>query len=304
MKASPDCIPYALNQVLATARLVTEDEWIHRKVLMRALADLAEDNDLEKTASEIIFACLDIAYKSLGVKDPYENEKARITKAVGALLPGFTEKIKKSKDKNYAALLLAMAGSEIGAEVNDRHKIEKTVNNVLDIDPAIDNREDLLRQLKRADKVVYILNNAGESLCDKLFIEEISRKSKVTVVVRNSPILNDVTIDDAKNIGLFDIENVTVIEPGFPMLGILLEKSSSELKQVFEDADVIISKGQANYETLFADDLNIYFLFSARSKDICKNLDVAQGAQVILKQSANSKSGNASSVSGRIKIKN
>ncbi|MHC4870812.1 MAG: damage-control phosphatase ARMT1 family protein [Planctomycetota bacterium] len=303
MKAPPDCIPYALNQVLATARLVTEDEWIHRKVLMRVLADMAEEKDLEKTASEIIFGSLQTAYKALGVKDPYENEKARINKAVGALISDFSKKVAESSDKITEALKFAMAGTTIDADVNNRLAAEEMVNKVLDKSFTIDESDDLLKQLKRAEKVVYILNNAGEALCDKLFIEEIARKAEVTVVVRSSPILNDVTLEDAEKVGFDDILNTTLLNPGFPMLGVLLEKSSSELQQSLKDADLIISKGQANYETLYSEELNIFFLFCARSTAICSRLGVEEGSQVLVRQGAKAKTGSTTAISSRKKVK-
>lgn len=303
MKASPDCIPYALNQVLATARLVTEDEWIHRKVLMRVLGDLAEENDLEKTASEIIFSSLETAYKSLGVKDPYENEKARINKAISALTEEFFGLIAKSKDKLATSLRIAIAGCVFDAEVNNRLTAEKMFHEAMEKTLALDESKDLLKQLKRAEKVVYILNNAGEVFCDKLFIEEIARKSQVTVIVRNTPILNDVSREDAENLGFNEMPNVNIVDPGFPMLGVLMEKSSSELQQCLKEADIIISKGQANYETLIGEEMNIFFLFCARSLAICNRLGVEKDGQVLIKQGVKTKSGASSRVIPRVKGK-
>lgn len=275
MKSDPDCIPYALTQVLATARVVTEDPWIHRKVLLRALADLANEADLDKTAPEIIFTSLTTAYKALGVSDPYENEKARVNKAVAALEEEYRKYLDEQDDSLAAGLRLALAGTALeGREVHNRVAAEEAINAACKEDPAIDDSEALLKALARAESVLYVVNNSGEVILDKLFIEYLARGRKVAVVARHNPILNDVTIDEARDLGVGDSENVELLDPGAPMLGVWLEKGSKELRTRFNEADVVICKGQANYESLCTAEREIYFLMRAHSVAISKRLEV------------------------------
>ena len=282
MKADPDCVPYALNMVLATARLVTEDEWIHRKVLLCALADLAAETDLERSAPEIIFSSVQTAYKALGVKDPYENEKARANKAVGALEKDFRAELDASDNRLAAALDLALQGTILDTGVHDRGTAERLLAAARAQPVARDDRQELVRTLARAEQVVYLLNNAGEAVLDKLFIEEIARGRTVTAVVRHAPILNDVTLDDAQALGLGDVEGVEILTTGAPMLGLSLEKAGKQVRDRFAAADVVVSKGQSNYESLARVERDVFFLLRARSVAIARRLGVDQGAAVAL----------------------
>jgi len=283
MQANPDCIPYALNQVLATARLVSEDGWIHRKVLLRALADLAEEPDLDKSAPEIIFGCLTTAYKALGVKDPYENEKARSNKAVSALAGELRTGLDTADDRLAAAVRLALDGAAIEAGVQDRVAAEHVLRRARAETPARDDSEPLLRALARAESVLYILNNAGEVILDRLLVEELARGRSVHVVARNGPILNDVTADEAREMGFEAIEGVEVLDPGAPMLGLWVEKAGKKLKRLMKEADVVIAKGQANYESLCNAERELFFLLRARSIAVANRLGVSPDVPVILR---------------------
>ncbi|MFH0910542.1 MAG: ARMT1-like domain-containing protein [Planctomycetota bacterium] len=286
MKADPDCIPYALSQVLAAARLVTEDEWIHRKVLLRALADLANETDLERSAPEIIFASITAAYKALGVKDPYENEKARSNKALGALEKELRDRIDGSADPLAAALDLALAGTAVDLGIQDRETAEALLDQAQAEPPAHDERPELLAALARAKTVLYVLNNAGEVVLDKLLIETLLPGRAVTAVVRQAPILNDVTWKDAQAAGLDRLAGVTLLDPGAPMLGLWLESASQELRERFYDADVVLAKGQSNYETLLAAEREVYFLLRPRSMLLAKHLKVSLGDPVVVRHTA------------------
>jgi hypothetical protein len=284
MQADPDCIPYALSQVLATARLVTEDEWIHRKVLLRALGDLAEETDLDKTAPEIIFDSLTTAYKALGVRDPYENEKARTNKAMVALQDEFRKRIDEAEDRLAEALHLAVAGAAIESGVRDRVAAEYALRQALDQPLAHDDGPALLRALGRAETVLYVLNNAGEVILDRLFIEEIARTRKVSVVARHSPVLTDVTVDEARARGFEEIENVTLVDPGAPMLGLWLAKGGNDLRDRYESADVVITKGQANFESLASAEREFFHLMRARSVAVANRLEVDPGSLVVYRR--------------------
>lgn len=285
----PDCIPYALTQVLATARLVTEDPWIHRKVLLRALADLAAEPDLDKTAPEIIFTSVTTAYKALGVSDPFEKEKARSNKAVGGLEAELRQEIDKSDDPLNTALGLALAGSVLNTPIRDRGAAEAALAAVRNLPPAIDDRPALLKALGRAEKILYILNNAGEAILDRLLVEQLAQGRAVTVVVRHAPILDDVILKEAEALGFGDIEGVELIDPGAPMLGLWLEQCSKALRKRFREAEVVISKGQANYESLCLAEREIFFLMRARGEAVARHIGVETGSLVIMRHRAGEK---------------
>ncbi|MHC4885180.1 MAG: damage-control phosphatase ARMT1 family protein [Planctomycetota bacterium] len=279
LEANPECIPFALTQVLATARLVTDDHWIHRKVLMRAVADLAEEPDLERSAPEIIYSSLSTAYKALGVKDPYEEPKRRINQAAQALEPHYQREIEESEDRLATALELAFAGSVIG-RTEEQREIREAVTAARTAPFPRDDRAGLLRAFRRAESVFYVLNNAGEVIFDKLLVTELARTRKVIVVARHSPVLDDVTHTDAETLGFDAIENVQLTDPGFPMLGIWLENSEQALREQFEEADVVLCKGQANYESLCGTERDAFFLLRAKSLALAEHLQVDPGSLV------------------------
>ena len=131
----------------------------------------------------------------------------------------------------------------------------------------------VLRALEKAlpeYDFLYLGDNAGESVFDKLLIETINKP--VFYATREVPVINDVIIDDAIASGLNSVAEI--ISSGSPAPGIILPLCSDEFLSVFQKADMIISKGQGNYEGLSDADRNIFFLLKAKCPVIAKDLNV------------------------------
>jgi len=136
--------------------------------------------------------------------------------------------------------------------------------------------------LKSAKRVLYLGDNAGEIVFDKVFIKEIKKSgAEVIFAVRSKPVLNDVTMIDAIDVGLDKVAEV--IETGSPMIGIVLETCSDEFLKFFNTADIIISKGQGNFETLDETDANIYFILKAKCSVVAQRLNVKFGDVMLIK---------------------
>jgi damage-control phosphatase, subfamily I len=159
--------------------------------------------------------------------------------------------------------------------------INMQITNLFKKDFAIDQSEELVYRLGESKKILYLGDNAGEIVFDKLFIEMI-RNPNITYVVRGKPVINDVTIDDARQTGIDEVCNV--ITNGYDAPSTLLEYCSEEFIQEFKKADLIISKGQGNFEGLMhLEHPNMFFLLMAKCKPMAELLGVIEGGMIIKK---------------------
>lgn len=139
------------------------------------------------------------------------------------------------------------------------------------------------RAVLEARSILYLADNAGEIAFDRLLIERLP-EGRVTVAVRGAPILNDATRNDAAAVGLHEIAGI--VDNGSDAPGTLLEDCRPEFRRVFEAADLVIAKGQGNYETLSDEPGNIYFLFKAKCPVIAEHAGVPLGSHVLLRPDA------------------
>jgi hypothetical protein len=138
---------------------------------------------------------------------------------------------------------------------------------------------DMLREsIDSAKNILYLGDNCGEIVFDRLLIEQLPL-DKVTFVVRGGPIINDATMGDARETGMTELVNV--IDNGSNIPGTVLEKCSKEFRECFVDADLIIAKGQGNYETLSSCEKNIFFLLQAKCPVISGHIGCEQGSFIV-----------------------
>ena len=180
-------------------------------------------------------------------------------------------------------LHLAVAGNiiDFGAKHDYSDKqIHEEINKMLSTDLSNSHTEELKQEIDRAEKILYLGDNAGEIVFDKLFVEQLP-KNKITFAVRGKPVINDATMEDAKAIGLTEI--VKVIDNGAGYPGTVIESCSEEFQKIFNEADLIISKGQGNYETLSENKSNIFFLLKIKCDIVARDLNKSLGDFVVLK---------------------
>ena len=135
--------------------------------------------------------------------------------------------------------------------------------------------------LGRASRILYLADNAGEIVFDRLLIERMP-PGKVTVGVRGFPVINDATMKDAEDTGMTELAEV--IDNGSDGPGTILDDCSQSFRDRFDEADLIIAKGQGNYETLSEVDKDIYFLLKAKCAVIARDMG-CQEDDMILKRS-------------------
>ncbi len=253
----------------------TDDQKV--KYMQRVLKVLAEAPD-RYGAPVIVRTINEIQDEMFGMKQDY----AEIRKHYNQIMLDHEEqvngKLAESADPVKTGIQYAMIGNYIdfGARINvNEEQLTELLN---DSDRfVIDERHysELTEDLKRAQKLVYLTDNCGEIVMDKLLIREIKKKYpdlKVTVLVRGAEVINDATMEDAMQVGLTEL--VEVIPNGSDIAGTWLEEISEEAKAVLEEADVIISKGQGNFETLRKCGKNIYYIFLCKCDLFANNFQV------------------------------
>ncbi len=297
MKTIPDCIPDILSSVLDAAHLVSEDDFIHRKVLAKVMAELSEDQDFGTSPATLCFRCMEAAYKALGVRDPYEKEKARRNKAMLGLEKSFRAYLDVAPNRLNACLNLVLAGT-LSRDILGRAEAEREILEHLDTPLAHDDRKELVQSLARADNIMYIIDAAGEIVLDKLLIEELGKKSKVTAVVAKKPVLAVATMHDAEAVGL-DRTNARIIDPGAAMLGLVLERASGGFREAFSAADLVIVKGENNFETLSGVKRDLFFLLQAECESVAARLDIPGGSVVLLHHAGRGSTGVLEAVGGK-----
>jgi len=285
MKTYFDCIPCFIRQALESVRLTTDDEQIHEQVMREALF-FACKMDLRQSPPAMAQQIHRMIRKLTGVQDPYLQIKDRFNKLTLQMYPKLKERIEASDDPLEIAIRLAVAGNIIDLGVDaglKENAVEKAINESL---TAPLNKETLGKfrnATNQAKSILYIGDNAGEIVFDRLLIEQLYTEN-ITFVVKANPIINDATIEDAQIVGLTDI--VKVIDNGSDAPGTILEDCSQDFRRQFDKADLVIAKGQGNYETLSDVDKDIFFILKAKCPVIARHLRCEVGEMILRKSEA------------------
>lgn len=228
-----------------------------------------------------------IAKKHIEIDDLYDQEKRSANQLLLETYEQWEKVISTSNNSFYTALKLAIIGNIIDYGAHSVPKeLEQFIHDKLKVPLAIDHSEIFKNAINNAKSIVYLGDNAGEIVFDKLFIRTINH-SNLTYIVRDKPVLNDVTLNDAKMVGIDS--HCNVISNGSDAPSTLLHLCSDEFIQLFESADLVISKGQGNFEGLIDNSKKqLFFLLMAKCAPISQMLQVKKGSMVI-KKNNNSK---------------
>ncbi len=286
MIIKPDCVPCFERQIKSTVCLSTNDPLLRRRAEQEALR-LVKDSPADIPPPVLAREVYRTIGKWTGNRDPYRLEKEKHNRAALEAYDKIKVLIHAGPDPLEKAMRLAVAGNDIDfAACHEPQAIKRIVGSVDSIRFHIDHGEHLFRDLKRFDRILYLLDNAGEIVFDKLFIEMIlqsraGNQPDLIAVVRGMPVINDATMEDARLIGLDRV--VQVIDNGDDTPGTSLAHVSSEMKGCFERSGMVISKGQGNYETLGEEKRLIYFLMKVKCPAVAADFGAARGEFVLLR---------------------
>jgi len=285
MRIYLDCIACFVRQALDAARLATDDERIHEQVVRQVLK-LAAELDMRQSPPAIGQQIHGLIRELIGNNDPYRELKQQSNRLALIMCAELKETVRTSEDPLETAVKLAIASNIIDLGVKTSIKeseIEQIINDSLITNFDGRQIEDFRNAVNQAKQILYLADNAGEIVFDRLLIEQLPCE-KITVVVKARPVINDATMEDAKVAGLTEI--VEVIDNGSDAPGTILESCSQTFRNRFAKADLIIAKGQGNYETLSDVEKNIIFILKAKCPVIAKDLGCEVGEMILRKSKA------------------
>ena len=277
-----DCIPCFVRQALTSVRLVTNDMRVHEQIVREVLT-LVRDMDMRQNPPTIAQKIHQLIRQLTGEYDPYRGKKQRFNKLALRIYPELKRRVRASGSPLETAVRLAIAGNIIDFGVNhslEESDLEETINDSLTSDFDKTQLKSFKDAVIRAKDILYLGDNTGEVVFDRLLIELLPWE-KITFAVKGRPVINDATIEDAEMAGLTDIVNV--IENGSDAPGTILESCSHYFRNQFAGADLVIAKGQGNYETLSNVDKNIFFVLKAKCPVIARDLGCEVGEMIFRK---------------------
>ena len=220
-----------------------------------------------------------------GHPDPYRALKTRMNTVALDLLPALADAAARRADPREAAVRLAIAGNLLDAGSKNRLTPEELPGHLAQVWdlPLVGDVAALFRAAETARRVLYLADNAGEIVFDRMLVEALP-VGRVTVAVRGVPVLNDATLDDATVAGLPAVAKV--VDNGSDAPGTILAETSPAFQRCFREADLIISKGQGNLETLSDVDAPLFFLLTVKCPAVGAVVDAPVGALVVKPASA------------------
>jgi len=277
MKSYLDCIPCFFTQALRAGRIATDDEQLLKRILDELGAMLSQVS-LESTPPETGRLIYRMVREITGNADPFRELKRESTQQALALYPSLKRTIEESNDNLLTAIRIAIAGNVIDFGASATFDIDTAIDEALEKDFAICDYSAFKSNLKASKRVLYIGDNAGETVFDRLLIEQM--KKPVVYVVRETPVINDATAEDAVQAGIDKV--ATIVSSGTDAPGTIPSICSSEFRQMLDRSEFIIAKGQGNYEGLSEEYRLIFFLLMAKCRIIADDIGVAKD-DIVLK---------------------
>jgi uncharacterized protein with ATP-grasp and redox domains len=291
MKTYLECIPCFLKQALTASRLCGADDTLQKQI-MDEVCVLVPEISPDATPPEYSAKIYEKLYAHLGDADPYREIKKESNSKALQLYPQLKTIVAESNNPLLTAVELAVAGNIIdygaihGLDVDT--ELEQIIGNAHE---SIEHESEQLfnfpaftEALEKARSILYLGDNAGEIVFDRVLIEEIRNQTDIGEIyfaVRGKPIVNDVLYEDAVQTGVDKI--ATVISTGSGVPGVFLSQCTSEFRDIFSSADVVISKGQGNYESVSEIERTVFFLLRAKCEIIARDLACNQGDIILYK---------------------
>ena len=276
MRTYIDCVPCFVRQAVDATRLVSGDEAIAERVLRRVLAAIARMR-MDRPPPFMGREIHRIIREETGSTDPYARLKDQSTQLALDLAERVEHLIAGAPDPFGAAVRFAIAGNVLDyalASTWDASKIEPVIEEALSKPVDAEALRILQETASTARDILYIGDNAGETVLDRILIQRLPENT-VTYAVKGAPVINDATRKDAENAGIGDVARI--VANGSDAPGTILDLCSPEFVDRFENADVVIAKGQANLETLGDSTRDIFFLTQVKCPVVAHDLTVQVG---------------------------
>lgn len=286
MKMQEKCLPCVVNQAIKVADMVGMKE--KGNLLRRVFSYLSKVDYNAITSPELIGEIFSIIKEETGNQDPYKETRQKYNKMFLERLPAYEKEIEQSKNPFEEAVKYAIIGNVI--DFNPIHEltildVERHFKRLKGENLEINDASLLQKELETAKTILYLGDNCGEICLDKILLKKIKAmnpKIQIFFATRGAAVVNDSIEEDAYLVGIDEV--ATVVSNGDSSLGTVLSRTSKEFLQIYEKADVVIAKGQANYECLSTEKKNIYFLLMTKCQAIAKDIGALE-MKMILKRS-------------------
>lgn len=284
MQINHNCLPCLVNQVVKVAEITNAN---NREELFRNVFKFLSEIDFTKSNPEIIGTTFDILKKHIENEDPYLETRNYYNKMFLDLLPTFEKEINQSKYPLELAIKYAIVANIIDFNPIHNNKLDNMMSHFNHIDQfkyTIDHTAKLIQDISLSNKLLYIGDNCGEICLDKLLIKKIKEHNpnlEIYFAVRGEPVVNDSIESDAYLVGIDSYAKI--ISNGDNSLGTVLDRTSQEFNQIYHEADIVIAKGQANYESLSEQkSKNIFFLLITKCLVIANDIGVDKDSLVCM----------------------
>ncbi|MFO7592433.1 MAG: ARMT1-like domain-containing protein [Pseudomonadota bacterium] len=277
MKAKTECHRCFQRQASDAARLAGMDETGREELLSQIRGQLSAtplDTNPAITASAIHA----LIRRQADNPDPFRDKKHEATAQALSLYPQLRSMLLQAVEPLDTAIRLAIAGNIIDLGVAAEYDLEASIERVLSTTPELNHMAQLKTAIQQAESILYLGDNAGETVMDRLLIETLDKP--VTYAVKGGPAVNDATREDALDAGLDRV--CEVIDNGAAAMGTLLDQCSDTFRKRFDEAPLVIAKGMANYESLSGTRENLFFLLQAKCAVVAADLGVEEKSIVIL----------------------
>ena len=289
MKVSLECAHCLLERAINQVKLATDDPDLRMSVVEAMTQFLGENFNSDSVPSHI-GTDRDLLVQEMTGKDPYDELKRQSNEMALGILPELQKLVDEHDDPKMrfrTASLITAAANAIEFDVSGRDfdldELREILDNV-ETDLVIDQVDEFRSLLGNAKEVLYLMDNAGEVVLDMILIREIKRLGpRVIAIVRGGPVLNDATMIDAKEVGLFECAD-EVRDTGAPAIGVNLERNSAEFNKIFSSAELIVAKGMGNYESLteLEPSCPIVHIMRTKCNTVAEHVGVQRNKNVVL----------------------
>ena len=278
MKTYLDCIPCFMSQALRAGRLASDDDAVIKKVLDKT-AQFIQEMPMDYTPPQIGEYIYSYISEITGNSDPYYSIKRKNIDKAFELYNYFEKRTSYNSDPLKAAVMLSISGNVIDMGIKGIIDIQDEVTRIIDKFDDIKDLDLFRKKLEKSDSVLYLGDNSGEAVFDLFLLKHLEKK-KVYYAVRDIPVINDITRKEAEIIGID--RYAEIISSGVKAPGTVLDKVSEDFLRIYSRADIVISKGQGNYEALSGTDRDIFFLLIAKCQVIARDIGTEVGTPLML----------------------
>lgn len=282
MKTASGCIECFNAQAVKAGRIASKNPQTRALIIAESAAALKK-HSMSVPPPVMGKKIQDIVKKLSRVSDPYKKIKKETNRLALSFYPVLKKMVKESRDPLETAVIISIAGNIIDFGLDHAFDIKKEIKRIAGHRPAIFDFPDFERALEGARSVLILGDNSGETVFDRVLIEHIKEVKKGQIkayyAVKSAPIINDALYSDAVFAGLNKC--AIIVKSGSVYPGTLPRFCTPAFRKLYRRADMVISKGQGNYEFLNAADREIFFLLKAKCKVVARALGVKMGRLVL-----------------------